>query len=246
MEPRRRRGLRRRRGVLKRIPGRADDHLVPFGRSPRYAGVAVLAVAAVPLPAAALSTDALARPNHRHRAHRVQRPSHPGRRTSARCSGADTPATAAPPELMRAAVLCLINQQRTRRDLPPLRASALLTRSAQRWTNVMVSTGRFTHGPGNAFALRISRVGYNWRTAGENIASGYATPRAVVSAWMASTDHCRNVLNPLFRDVGTGVSIRPVLSVASGPATWTEDFGLLRGASPPSGNTRAMNGCPYR
>jgi uncharacterized protein YkwD len=185
----------------------------------------------------ALPTGAQAKtkPVKRHRPHPVQR-----------CAAADVAATAASAQQMRNAVVCLINQQRTVHRLPALRGSSLLDRSAQGWTDVMVATGNFTHGIGNAFAARISATGYNWQTAGENIASGYATPRSVVTAWMASPDHCRNILDPSFRDVGTGVNPRPVIGAASGPATWTQDFGLLQSQSPPSGNHRPMDGCPYR
>jgi uncharacterized protein YkwD len=146
---------------------------------------------------------------------------------------------------MRAAVVCLVNQQRRRHGLPALAASDQLNRSAQGWTGTMVLTGQFTHGPGNAFAARISAAGYNWQTAGENIATGFSTPRAVVAAWMASTDHCHNILDPSFRDVGTGESDSAVGNAASGPATWTQDFGLRLGQSAPSGNKGPMNGCPY-
>jgi uncharacterized protein YkwD len=145
---------------------------------------------------------------------------------------------------MRAAVVCLINQQRNAHGLPGLKVSQRLNRSAQNWNQAMVGSGNFTHGVN--FAARISGVGYNWQTAGENIASGYPTPRSVVAGWMASTDHCRNILDPSFRDVGTGVNPRPVTSAANQPATWTQDFGLLQSQSPPSGNQRPMDGCPYR
>jgi uncharacterized protein YkwD len=143
-------------------------------------------------------------------------------------------------------VLCLINLERAHRRLPALHASPLLDRSAQGWTDEMVARGVFSHGPGNAFADRISATGYDWQAAGENIATGYPTPRSVVAAWMASADHCRNILDPVFRDVGTGVNPRPVRGAATGPATWTLDFGLLQGQSPGSTNQRPMAGCPYR
>jgi hypothetical protein len=41
---------------------------------------------------------------------------------------------------MRAAVLCLINRQRTSRGLPTLHASRRLNRSAQGWTEHIVAT----------------------------------------------------------------------------------------------------------
>jgi uncharacterized protein YkwD len=140
-------------------------------------------------------------------------------------------------------VVCLINQERAQHHLPPLQASSDLNRSAQGWTNVMVSSGQFTHGTN--FAARLSASGYVWRSAGENIATGYATPRSVVRAWMASTGHCENILNPTYRNIGTGVSTRPVKGWATGAGTWTQDFALGMSQSPPSGNTAPMDGCPY-
>jgi uncharacterized protein YkwD len=140
------------------------------------------------------------------------------------------------------AVVCLINQERTARRLPSLHESPLLDRSAQSWTDWMVAVGSFTHGAD--FAARISAVGFAWAAAGENIATGYVTPRGVVNAWMASTGHCRNILTPNFTSVGTGVVHRIVGGGTNG-ATWTQDFALARGHRPPSGNWGPANRCPY-
>lgn len=139
--------------------------------------------------------------------------------------------------------MCLINQERTSRGLPALSANSQLASSAQSWTTWMVANDQFTHG--SDFASRISAAGYDWQMAGENIATGYDTPRQVVTAWMASTDHCRNILDPGFRDVGTGVVDAPVSGWASGPATWTQDFGLSMSETPLSTNTGPQSGCPY-
>jgi uncharacterized protein YkwD len=144
---------------------------------------------------------------------------------------------------IRSAVVCLINKQRTSRGLPRLRTNRRLNRSAQAWTDTMVSRSIFTHG--SHFSARISAVGFNWSTAGENIAVGYQTPSSVVTAWMASTDHCRNILDPDFSRVGTGVLSQGISGWGQG-ATWTQDFALHMGSAPPSRNTRPMDGCPYR
>ena len=185
----------------------------------------------------AFPSAASARRHDRH-------PKHPARSSSSTtCAGADARVGHASPKLLRSAVVCLINRQRAAHHLPALGASPLLNRSAQGWTNVMVSSDQFTHGAN--FASRISAAGYTWRAAGENIATGFSTPRSVVRAWMASTGHCENILNPSFRNVGTGVSTRPVKGFATGTGTWTQDFALGMRQSPPSGNTRPMNGCPY-
>ena len=62
--------------------------------------------------------------------------------------------------------------------------------------------------------------GYHYGSA-ENIAAGQRTAAAVVSAWMNSTGHRKNILNCSNKAVGVGVS--------RGSGTyyiyWTQDFG---------------------
>ncbi len=159
-----------------------------------------------------------------------------------RCANINVPASRSSVATMRTAVVCLVNWQRRLHHLNALRASVRLNRSAQNWTNAMVRTGVFSHGAN--FGGRISASGYQWSFAGENIATGFQTPFAVVRAWMASTGHCQNVLSPDFENVGTGVSSRSVGPY--GGATWTQDFGLGLGLFPPSANDGPMRHCPYR
>jgi uncharacterized protein YkwD len=160
---------------------------------------------------------------------------------SRRCGYAHTPIHAASPDELRSAVVCLVNQERSRRHLPGLVDNERLDRSAQGWTDMMVTHRLFTHGAD--FSSRISAVGFDWSNAGENIAAGFQTPAAVVRAWMMSTGHCQNILSPIYRMVGTGVS-------GGGPAshdngTWTQDFGLWMGQHPASANYAPAEGCPY-
>lgn len=62
---------------------------------------------------------------------------------------------------------------------------------------------------------------------------------------MASKDHCRNILDPHYNRVGTGISRHAVGTFASGPSTWTQDFGLPMLGKAPSNNTAPERGCPY-
>ena len=158
------------------------------------------------------------------------------------CAFAHTPIPAASRHELKEAVVCLINEQRARHHLPRLHASGRLDRSAQGWTNTMVRHGAFSHGAD--FASRISAVGFSWSMAGENIATGFMTPAAVVNAWMGSTGHCENILSPSFADVGTGVTRRGVAGAGSA-GTWTQDFALPMGHHAPSGNSGPASGCPY-
>ncbi len=206
-------------------------------RRPIALAIAVLSLLSAALIAVPVAT-ATTSPNGHHR--RLRR--HHARTASA-CANANATVGSASVKRLRRAVVCLINQQRAADHLPPLHASLLLDRSAQRWTNSMVASDVFSHGTN--FAGRISAVGYVWRDAGENIATGFETPRSVVNAWMGSTGHCENILNPTYRDVGTGVSSHVVSGWATGAGTWTQDFALGVKESPPSGNWGPAHGCPY-
>ena len=159
------------------------------------------------------------------------------------CPNANRRASGAPIPAMRTAVVCLIDRQRTEHGLPPLRANDRLNSSAQAWSNRMVALHEFTHGAN--FAGRISATGFRWSAAGENIAAGFETPRQVVNGWMASTGHCRNILSPTYRDVGTGVNRHALGAFGTGPATWTQDFALPAGKRAPSGNWGPADRCPY-
>jgi uncharacterized protein YkwD len=159
------------------------------------------------------------------------------------CARAHAPIVATSRATLQRTVVCLINEQRRDRGLPALAENARLNRSAQGWTNTMVSQRAFSHGAD--FASRISAAGFRWSSVGENIATGFTTAAAVVRGWMASTGHCQNILNPAFRSVGTGVSRRAIAGYSSGGGTWTQDFGLGMGQSPASGNWGPAEGCPY-
>jgi uncharacterized protein YkwD len=157
------------------------------------------------------------------------------------CRHAHTPVAGATHRQLDRAVVCLVNRQRIRFGLPLLRENWRLDRSAQRWTNFMVAHRDFSHG--SDFAGRITAAGFDWSSAGENIATGFSTASSVVGAWMDSAEHCRNILSPTFRNLGVGVSSGGAVRHAHG--TWTEDFGLWAGARPPSNNAAPADGCPY-
>lgn len=224
---------------LKKSAGR-DDHAEVRGseslrRVGAVPGCTVLLFTLALVALAALPAAASARKHSKHRNHHFSR-------SASGCAGAGTPVTSASVQSMRSAVVCLVNQQRAARHLPRLHASGRLNRSAQGWTNSMVAHDFFSHG--SNFPARISAVGFLWSSAGENIATGFVTPRQVVNAWMRSTGHCQNILNPTYRDVGTGVNPSGVRGYGS-VGTWTQDFALPSGQGAPSGNWGPAHACPY-
>jgi uncharacterized protein YkwD len=201
----------------------------------------VIAVAVLGLLALGGLTNALpasAATKKHHRRHHARRHASDSRR----CAGADTPVGAASTAELRATVVCLINDARASHGLPAVSSSSRLNRSAQSWTNSMVGSDQFSEGNPGA---RVSAVGFDWSTVGENIATGFPTPRQAVSAWMASQGHCYNILDPAFTRVGTGVNRGEVRGYGSRPGTWTQDFGLPMGSRSRSNNWGPADHCPY-
>jgi uncharacterized protein YkwD len=163
------------------------------------------------------------------------------------CTYSNTSANHASASELRAAVVCLMNRARIRWHLPGLREKARLDRAAQRHSNQMVTDRFFGHysadgaGPG----IRLRRAGFRWSALGEDISTGYPTPRAAVAGWLGSAEHCRILLSPRYRDVGIGINRHPVPGYANVPGTWTADFALPARSSPPSRNSGPANGCPH-
>jgi uncharacterized protein YkwD len=173
----------------------------------------------------------------------VLAPTADARRHQPACQGATSYVRSAPASEIRAAVVCLLNDARVNHGLPRLHGSGALGRSAQHWTDVMVSGGSLSHG--SNVGARVSAAGFRWSNVGEIVGAGYGTPRQIVQAWMQSPTHCQVILDPTFADVGTGVARHAVAGYANRGGTWTADFALASGRRAPSGNWGPANGCPY-
>jgi len=55
-------------------------------------------------------------------------------------------------------------------------------------------------------ATRVTDEEFTWKLVGENIAEGYPDIIAVVSGWMNSPGHCKNIMNPQFTHMDAAVS----------------------------------------
>ncbi|GGJ30590.1 CAP domain-containing protein [Deinococcus roseus] len=129
-------------------------------------------------------------------------------------------------------ILTLVNQARATARVcgttsykvaPALKLNTLLTNAAQLHSQDMASKNFFSHTGSNGSSpfTRITAQGYKWRTAGENIAAGYATAQTVVSGWLASPGHCANIMNPNFKDLGVGYAYS---STSTYKHYWTNTF----------------------
>lgn len=121
-----------------------------------------------------------------------------------------------------ARVTQLVNTHRARAGCRPLRVDARLVRAARLHSRDMARRRYFAHvTPGGTTPwTRIARTGYRAPALAENIAAGQATASAVVSAWLRSPGHRRNLLDCRMRAVGVGLAV-------GGPyrSYWTQDLG---------------------
>jgi uncharacterized protein YkwD len=131
----------------------------------------------------------------------------------------------------------LVNEQRTAgascgargsfAATTPLAWDARLMGAAFVHSRDMAQNNLFSHtgSDGSTPSQRVSAAGYDWSTTGENIAAGQPTVAAVVAAWMASPDHCANIMTPAFRDFGVACATS---STSTYRIYWTMELGAPR------------------
>jgi uncharacterized protein YkwD len=90
--------------------------------------------------------------------------------------------------------------------------------AAQQMTHV-TPVGAINYPAGSRLRDRINQEGYTWRMIGENVAWNYPSAKDVVEAWLASPDHCVNILSAEFTHIGVGKS----------GEYWTQEFALPGG-----------------
>lgn len=103
-------------------------------------------------------------------------------------------------------VLDLVNARRAEAGMAPLAWDARLAALARAKSQDMRDNNYFGHQSptlGSAFDM-MQRAGVKYRYAAENLAAGQRTPQAVVEAWMNSSGHRANIMNPKFTKLGVG------------------------------------------
>lgn len=103
-------------------------------------------------------------------------------------------------------VIRLVNQIRVQNGLQKLQADWQLSRIARYKSQDMKDKGYFSHQSptyGSPFDM-LKSFGISYRYAAENIARGQSTPQSVVNAWMNSSGHRANILNPNYTKIGVG------------------------------------------
>ena len=82
------------------------------------------------------------------------------------------------------------------------------------------------NGKKSTFIERIEANGYsNYELIGENIAGGYSSIDLVIEAWINSPQHCGNLMNSEFEEVGVAVISN---ENSDYKIYWTQNFGLKK------------------
>ena len=104
-----------------------------------------------------------------------------------------------------------LNASRRANGEAPLRFNRELGRAAMRHACDMLAHDFFDHrgSDGSNSHARVTRVGYNACIVAENIAWGYPRPEQIISGWMNSPGHRRNMLHPRIEEFGIGISQGP-------------------------------------
>lgn len=122
------------------------------------------------------------------------------------------------------AVIDLVNAERKKVGLGPLKANARLTEAARNHAANMAKQDKLEHElDGKTPSDRVSAAGYKYAATGENIGWNYPTPKDAVVGWMNSPPHKENILNPDYTEIGVGVRKN-----AKGEPYWTQVFGKPR------------------
>lgn len=100
----------------------------------------------------------------------------------------------------------LVNQERSKQGLAPLKVNEELTKVARVKAQDMIDNNYFSHQSptyGSPFEM-LNQFGVEYRTAGENLA-GNQSVEAAHQALMNSDGHRANILNSNYQEVGIGI-----------------------------------------
>ncbi len=117
-------------------------------------------------------------------------------------------------------LLASTNAERSGNGVGGLSINSQLASAAQAKANDMVTRNYWSHETpdGQQPWVFITNAGYQYLSAGENLAYGFMTSSGTVTGWMNSPPHKANLLSGTFTEVGFGIANSPSY-VGNGPQT---------------------------
>lgn len=116
---------------------------------------------------------------------------------------------AASPLLDAPTLIQLTNTERKINGRSMLRVNTKLAKAAEKKANDIMARGYFSHTTpeGKPFYQWIQEANYTYKSAGENLAISFISNEDATAAWMKSTTHRENILDPHYTDIGIAVAI---------------------------------------
>lgn len=106
---------------------------------------------------------------------------------------------------MNGGIISLVNDVRARAGLNPVYEHSLLNQSALIEANTLCAADKWAHGD---FGGIIASVGYQYHSAGENLANNFSTAGGIVNAWTNSPSHYAQMTGN-YVDIGSAVITCP-------------------------------------
>jgi len=110
-------------------------------------------------------------------------------------------------DLTKTNLIELANTTREYFGFQTLKENPVLNEAAYLKAKDMIEKGYFSHYSPEGITpwYWLEKSGYNFRLAGENLAIGFLDPEQVHRAWMDSSSHKENILNPNYQEIGIAV-----------------------------------------
>src|SRR3990172_67297 len=141
-------------------------------------------------------------------------------------------------------IFSLTNSARLDNRVAPLSINSKLNQAAAAKANDMLAKDYFAHSSPEGLTswYWFKLVGYNYRTAGENLAIDFEDSNTVFAAWMNSPSHRANILDPDFNEIG--IAVMSGEFSGSNTTVVVQMFGTQIGPAPQAANRDITKSVP--
>lgn len=110
-------------------------------------------------------------------------------------------------DINKAVLNSLVNQERKESGLKTLTENEQLDQAAMLKAKDIMEKDYFAHNTpdGKTPWYFFTKIGYNYKYAGENLAIGFLNSEDVYKAWYDSLSHRDNILSPYYNEIGTAI-----------------------------------------
>jgi uncharacterized protein YkwD len=119
----------------------------------------------------------------------------------------------------------MVNAHRSSAGIAPVTVVGAINSAAEAHATRQATKQKMSHtgSNGSNAGQRLTASGFQWSTWAENVAAGQVDCAAVINAWMGSSGHRANILNPAMTSIGIGV-----VTGTNGVNYWTMDLAAGR------------------